>query len=647
MKEKFPLSFRIIQQIKAQEYERFFSQLPEYELYMNHLGEIRWLKPEEALTQHEFFSYSLSAWEHLKKRFRLSRKLSLSSMHQAERELRLHFRKYLAEKYLPEKKLQQDLDIPRESRYALDFDDLENIPISLDGGREEIWKRVILIGTALFVLILATSIVLWRGSGKETGQLLVRTSAVDGRVYLNGANFLGYSNKVIEKVPLGYHQISVVKRGYSTNPPSQEIEILSDSLAIIDFVLRPVEAEFNGYVKIISKFKDTKIFLDDRFYGDLQDTNIFALNPGSYVIGVRKDGYLSVPPERSIEVRSGDTLIYNVQQVPVNTSPGNLSTTYSENIGSIEVLSNVKGARINLNGRNTGETTDHIFTQLPLGSYTVLVEKDGYGVDPQSRTLTLSRNNPAGNASFTMQAEMEKVNIRTVPEKGKIFINEDLKATGRFEGMLPVGKHRISFGELDNYIKPKPRDIDVRAGSPVTLTENYFPQVKITAFVNNLGNVIKSGCEVLSGYTFKDRAFTSSQEGGPSIEFNDKMKDYYWKLGFAFPYRNPKGNDALKIEFELPRNLDYDQKFTLRLYAASSKEKYPLSLSGNIDIEIKFNNNVLSYYYKPKYIEDLADVDLTEWDISSFVRGGLNILEISTTDKNNNYFFVKKIEIYN
>ncbi len=647
MKEKFPLSFRIIQQIKAQEYERFFSQLPDFELYMNHLGEVRWMKSGEALKQHEFFSYSYSAWERLKKHFRLSRKFSLTGMNPAERELRLHFRKYLAEKYLPEKKSPKNTEFPTESRYALNFEELENIPISLDFGHEEIWKKAGILGVFIFTLLIITTFILWRGSEKVNGQLLVRTSGTDGRVYLDGTNFLGYSNKVISRVPLGLHRISVTKRGYSSNPRHYEVEILSDSLAIIEFQLVPAESEFNGYVKIISKFKDTKVFLDDRYYGDLLDTNIFAMSPGVYKIGVRKDGYLSVPPEREVEVKSGDTLVYNVQQVPVHTTPGNLATTYSENIGSLEVLSNVKGARIVLNGRNTNETTDHIFTQLPIGNYSVTVEKDGYGIEPPSRSITLSRSDPAGNARFTLVPEMEKVSIRTIPERGKIFVDEKLTATGRFEDMLPIGKHRISFGDLENYIKPKSRDIEVKAGSPVTVAVNYFPQVQISASVNSLGNMIDSNCQVLTGYTFKDRAFTASQEGGPSIEFLDKVKNYFWKLGFAFPYRNPKGNDALKIIFELPRNLDYDQKFTFRLFAASSKEKYPLSLSSNVDIEIKFNNNVLSYYYTPKYIEDLADVELTEWDVSPYVRGGLNTLEISTTDKNNAYYYVKKIEIFN
>jgi hypothetical protein len=83
------------------------------------------------------------------------------------------------------------------------------------------------------------------------------------------------------------------------------------------------------------------------------------------------------------------------------------------------------------------------------------------------------------------------------------------------------------------------------------------------------------------------------------------------------------------------------------LYAASSREKYPLSLSSNVSIEIKFNNNILSYNYIPKFIEDIGGVELKEWDITPYIKGGTNNLEISTTDKNNTYYYLKKVEIYN
>ena len=647
MKEKFPLSFRVIQQIKAQEYERFFSKLPDYDLYMNHLGEIRWMRSTDAVKQHEFFHYSLSAWERLKRRFRLSKKIKFSKINSAERELRLHFRQYLEENFRGEKEPEIATALPKDWRYSLELDELENIPVSLDFGREEIWKKTALLGSVVLIILVLFSLWTIRIGKRESGKLLVRTPSVDGRVYLDGTSFLGYSNKIISRIPPGSHRISVVKRGYTAEPEFYDIEVLADSLVVVEFNFAPSESDLIGYLKIVAKYQDSKIFINDQYYGTLQDTHIFAVNAGQYDISIRKDGFLNVPPERTIEVVPGDTAIYNVLQVPAGSTGRDLATSYSEDVGSIEVLSNIKGALIIINGRDTGELTDNIFTQLPTGGYSVRVEKEGYRVEPESHNIKLSRSKPAGNAIFTLSAENEMVKIYTIPAKAKIVIDGELQASGQFEEMLSIGEHDISFEEIENYIKPKSRSIQVRAGFPLSITVYYFPQLQINAEINSRGNLINNNCVVLSGYTFKDRAFSASGEGGPSIEFHDKLEDYYWKLGYAFPYRNPKGNDAIKVEFDLPGNIDYDQKFKLKIYAASSREKYPLSLSTKVDIEIKLNNNVLSYYYTPKFIEDLGSIDMNDWDISSHVRGGLNVLEISTTEKNNTYYLLKKIEIFN
>ncbi|MEJ2536813.1 MAG: PEGA domain-containing protein [Calditrichia bacterium] len=292
--------------------------------------------------------------------------------------------------------------------------------------------------------------------------------------------------------------------------------------------------------------------------------------------------------------------------------------TSTENIGSLEVSSNVKGARILLNGKDSGQETDHVFTQLPLGNYRAQVQLEGYDVQPEELQLNLTQKNPSGNAEFVLTRMFEKVTVRTEPASGTIYIDNEFKGEGSFEGVLKVGTHTISFGDISGYKKPKSRTITLKARNPFLWEVN-----------------------------FKNQAFTASSEGGPGIEFNDKIKEYVWKMGYAFPYRNPKGNDAIKITFMMPRDLDYDQNFTLVLVAASSQEKYPLSISTRVDISIKLNNSILSYYYQPKFLEDLGSLDKVEWDITKNIRPGLNTLEISTTEDNNTFYFLKRVEIFN
>ncbi len=646
-KSKFPLSYRAIQRIKAEEFERFFSQRSDYHLYMNHLGEVQWMTDGEAYQQHEYFRHSPSAWETLKRKIRLTRKIKYAKLPRAERELRLFFRKYLEEKYLGKIQPQTAIELPAEWSFTFNAQELENIPLINDFGNERIWK----FGFAIISIIAVAALLafLWslNFQKNQKGRLLVKTTVQGGRVYLDDSKLIGYTNAEIKNVPTGIHRITAIKDGFSTIPQFQEVDIQADSLTIVEFSFQSIRVGTLGYLKVLAPQKDSKVFINNIFYSHLDEDNIFDLEEGQYRVTVQKEGFLTIPVESIVHVVSGDTAVLRVQQDPIPRGERVASATSREQIGTIEVVSNIKKARIFINGRDSGELTDHIFTQLALGSYMIQVKKEGYQSDPEALEINLTRLDPAGNARFNLIQKFEQITVRTSPVNGRIYIDGEFKAEGKFSDNLPIGEHLVSFGELAGYKKPRNRTITVKAGSPQEIEVNYFPELRISAGVDDQGKVYAQKCDVYTGHTFRDRAFTASNEGAPSIEFNDKLKDYYWKLGYAFPYRNPKGNDAVKITFNLPQNLDYDQKFTLKIKAASSREKYPLSVSSTVEILVKFNNTILSYYYSPKFIEDLNDLETVEWDISSAIKGGLNTLEISTTDKNNTFYYLKHIEIYN
>jgi hypothetical protein len=175
----------------------------------------------------------------------------------------------------------------------------------------------------------------------------------------------------------------------------------------------------------------------------------------------------------------------------------------------------------------------------------------------------------------------------------------------------------------------------------------YFPQILIEAQIADDGNVRANDCDVRNGYTTGSRGFTASNEAGPDIEYIGNLKNYYWKFGFAFPFRNPKGNDAVKISFQLPQDQIYGQQFTLKVYAAASRDRYPLSLSTKVEVKITFNGHILSYNYTPRFFDDVDGMEELEWNISRMVKPGINTLEISVTDDNNTFYLVKKISIFN
>jgi hypothetical protein len=647
MKKKIPLSYRIIRQIKAEEYARFYSRLPEYGLYMNHLGEVRWMTEAEADKQHEFFIYNEGVLKRIQIRWRVNRTINLKKLSQAEKEIRLRIRQHLEQKHRDKVKPDSGNIYPDEWQYEMSDEELDRIAISMDIGGASLWRNLAII-FGLFIIIGAVWY-FWSDKIEEshTGRLLVQSGDISGRVFLNDKEFLGYTNTELSNVPEGEQRIFLKKDGYETVPAFRDVRIVADSLVKIEFVLKRSASAGSGFIRLNAPFNDSKVFINNRYHGRLSENKLLALIPGEYSISVEKDGYFSVPAQKIINVISGDTVLFSVEQILAQSARSSTRLVNPENIGSLEISSNIKGAKIILDGRDTGQETDHVFTQMPLGNYRARVQFEGYDVQPEEVLLNLTQKNPAGNAEFKLTRMFEKITVRTQPPNGTIYIDDEFKGEGSFEGVLKVGTHTISFGDISGYKKPKSRTITLKARNPFLWEVNYFPKLTIYAGINSTGSLISDGCDISTGYTFKNQSFTASTEGGPAIEYNDKIKDYAWKMGYAFPYRNPKGNDAIKITFTMPRDLDYDQNFTLSLIAASSQEKYPLSISTKVDIAIKLNNSILSYYYQPKFLEDLGSLDNVEWDITKYIRPGPNTLEIATTEDNNAFYFLKRVEIFN
>ena len=314
--------------------------------------------------------------------------------------------------------------------------------------------------------------------------------------------------------------------------------------------------------------------------------------------------------------------------------------------GLIKITANVRGAQIYLNNQNTGKESDYLFSELPFGKYEISLVKGGYRSIPPKKVLTLSNINPKSEIDFKLVKEVETVIIRTQPEGGEIFIDNEPRGKGLFEGDLKTGNHRVSFGDLAGYRTPSPRSISVRANNPLEIAVDYFPEMQYSVDVGSNGNVRINNCDLIPGYTYGNRGFIASQKDGPEIEFEKKLNDYFWKLGFTFPLRDPKGNDALRLNFTLPQELNYAQSFTLKLYAATSTEYFPYSVNKRASVTIKFNNNVLRAY-QPKSFEALNGMEELTWDVTAYVKSGLNSFEISTGDDNDAYYFIKRIVIFN
>ncbi len=651
MKKKFPFSYRTIQQIKAEEYQRFFSRLEGYLPYLNHLGEIVYMKESEALGQHEFFLYPETLWTRLKRRLQMRRPVDLNRLGQAERELRLQIRKYLEEKYIGHVSTETARLLPTEFEYELEPEELESIPITLEVFEAVDLRRFALLALLMVVVFGIGAVWFVRHLEKPaSGNLLVKTNVEGARVYLDDEGFIGYADQVLPNVPIGEHSIRVAKFGYQAFPEEQVVQIKPDSTLTLYFKLTPTIAKVSGFLKIQAPFPDSRVYIDSLYVGNVSDKPLFEVEVGQHVVTIQKAGYLTVPAVKILNISPGDTSLLVVDQIPLRESEEGPTRGRAGPLGgTLEVESDVTGARIFLDGRDTGQETDFIFADLPFGDHVVEVHKKGYRADPLRQHVTLSPQSPSASVSFRLMREFERVSITVHPAQAQIFLDGKPLARGRFTGPLPLGKHILSFGDVPGYRTPKPRAIQVRLREPLFLEINYFPELRIVAEVAANGSIVEKNCAVYTGYiTFATRGFAASAQAGPEVIYHPVLSDFVWKLGYAFQYRDPHGNDAVKITFQLPQHIDYEQKFTLEIQAIATQEPYPFpSSTHHSEIQVRLNGKLLEPPYKPRFLEETNALESVTWDVTQLVKPSNNSLVINVTSRNNQYFLLKRILIYN
>ncbi|MCB0275122.1 MAG: PEGA domain-containing protein [Calditrichaeota bacterium] len=642
------MSYSTLQRIKAEEFERFFESYEnDYQVYLNHLGEIQWMREAEAEDQHEFYLYTENALQRFHKRLNTNGE-GLEKLPAPEREARLQIRAYLEEKYLGGLRPTTEELLPRTPDFRLSEQEIEHIPVTLDVIGVSKSKPVLLIAAAvLLVLLAAASVFFLTRSEAPSAALMIQANVRGAWVFVDEAK-RGYAdfNRMINNITPGEHRISVRKPGFLVSPPYIDINVAGDTLLELNFNLQPISNDKQGFLSISSNFEDAKVFVNDEFQGMVAEVPLITLPEGEHSIVLEREGYVTAPRIRTVQVNAGDTAAVNFTLTPA-VAAASSSTTGNRAIGSLEISASVNGARILLNGQDTGKEADHIFTNLPLGKYTIQVVRNGFQSFPSEHSVDLTTGEPRGQFTFELKKEAQTVILKTVPATGKILIDGKLVGSGVFEGDLKLGSHKVSFSDVPGYRTPREQTISVAENRPIDLTFNYVPIINLIARVTDKGISAANNCEVLTGYTFNNRGFSASDEAGPEIVFDKELNEYFWKFGFAFAYRDPRGNDAIKVTFNLPQNLQRGERFSLRIAGVSSGERYPLSLSKNSDIKIKFNGKVLSYYYNPNNRDESRELKNSEWDISNLVRPGSNTFELFTTEDNNVFYFLKEVEIRN
>ncbi|MBP7144540.1 MAG: DUF3344 domain-containing protein [Methanoculleus sp.] len=199
-----------------------------------------------------------------------------------------------------------------------------------------------------------------------TGSLEV-TSVPDGAaIFIDGADTGEVTNATIDGIGVGTHTVTLKLAGYAG--AVAEVTIAENETAPLHLDL----IEAHGSITVASMPEGAAIFLDGADTGKLTNALLENVAAGEHTVTVKLAGYIDA--SRTVTVTDNETITINF--------------LLTEPAGSIVVTSAPDGARIFLDGTDTGEVTNTTLENVPVGTPTVRVERDGYLEAEETVTVT-------------------------------------------------------------------------------------------------------------------------------------------------------------------------------------------------------------------------------------------------------------------
>ncbi|WWB87080.1 carboxypeptidase regulatory-like domain-containing protein [Priestia aryabhattai] len=307
--------------------------------------------------------------------------------------------------------------------------------------------------------------------------------------------------------------------GYQTQQQSVTIAILFEQgeAIVANFRLDPIELGATITGKVINAETKQPIFgatiqiinIKNQIVGrattdQLGRFTIHDILPGTYTIFVTTIGFIPADPQQ-IKVNSGEVLdlqTFELKQIPSST--GAITGRVVDNSTSVPIA-NVRINLLDNQGQlaastTTNEAGEYSFISLKAGTYTVVVDTDGYQAIPPSVTITI-RQGETQRADFRLDpielgatitgkvinAETKQpifgATIHVINTKDQIVGRATTDRLGRFTiHDIPPGTYTILVTAI-GFIPADPQQITVNSGEVLELqTFELKPKNPVPSF---------------------------------------------------------------------------------------------------------------------------------------------------------------------
>lgn len=660
--------------------EEVYSKYPEFVQCGNHLDQIKWLTPLEMEEEFEFFPIEYTFWARFRRKSRPEGKIKIPDTPEikamieefrrdieADAQERIErYNAYLKENqkhihnemerkifeeeqdrfYASKKGYHKYKNHINETRWMThaQFDAQEEFTDRVYTPKE-LFIRKALIAVLVFTTIIGGySIMEYLKPPSQKGYVVVQVSEEKSSLYIDQNLSVGFKPGVAYPMDAGEHILSISAAGFKAEPKQQLVEVEVGDTSYITFNMAPYSGEM-GVIRIAANNENAGVFVDGVFEGTVAKRSEFKLPVGDHSLSVKLPNFHSNPPLKSFAVAEGDTLDFSFTLTPQKRKTTTASIKEVINLGLIEVTSNVHGAKIYLDGQLTGFTTDYALQKIPMGQHIIRLEKEGYKVYPKEQVVRISKNSRQAKVNFTLTSTNKPIKVNVKPATTEIFIDGKSVGKGSFYGSIDLGNHTITFSDVEGYYNPGKKNINVTDTRNLEFNYEFGSKLFYQATPKNVLPSNKT-VSILPGYIMTGVNFKQDNTNGPEQIKSALNAKSAWKMGFAFSYRNPPGNDAIVMRFIAPDDLNILNDVKLKLWLYELKENYPLVVGGKARFKVILNNSIIVDNKAPKHsYKTFSPGNFEAISIGARLKPGFNTLIISVADENTRFMELQKIVI--
>jgi serine/threonine-protein kinase len=184
-----------------------------------------------------------------------------------------------------------------------------------------------------------------------------------------------------------------------------------------------------GFMSIDSKPTAAAVYLDDKDLESNTPVVLDSIAAGEHILEVRKRGYQ--PYRQNIEIRTGDTLPINARLIK------EIATVAT---GRLAITSSPSGAKVIIDGTDTGFTTPCTIEKLSAGRHKIRLTKSGYQTKDITRTV---QSEETTRVSINLTRSQTRT-ARNTKRKSYFKINVDpwakIYIDGKYVETTPIAK---------------------------------------------------------------------------------------------------------------------------------------------------------------------------------------------------------------